>query len=134
MKILIAYRFTGEDPVELGETLGKIAGVLREAGHTVYCSIEDEVRFSSEKRTNGDIMRHAFEQLSSSDIVLAFVRSDEKSEGMLLEVGYAMGKGKRIALALKRGTKTTSIQDMADPVIEFDSVDDLCEKLKTQNF
>lgn len=134
MNILIAYRFTGEDPVELGETLGKIAGTLRSAGHYVYCSIEDETWFRAEKRTNGDIMRHAFEQLNNSDIVLAFVRSDEKSEGMLLEVGYAMGKGKRIALALKRGVKTTSIQDMADPVIEFDSVDDLCEKLKTQNF
>lgn len=134
MNIFLSYRFTGEDPKELDETLGKIASVLRSRGHEVYCSIEDEEWFREAKRTNGDIMRHAFSNLDSSDIFLAFIRREEKSEGMLVEAGYAFGKDKRVALALKRGIKTTSLHEMADPVIEFDEIEDLCEKLEAVSF
>lgn len=134
MKIFLSYRFTGEDPAELTVTLGKIMTALRDRGHTVYCSIEDEAWFRGQKRTNGEIMRHAFDHLDSSDLILALVKSDEKSEGMLVEVGYALGKGKKFALAMKTGVKTTSIQDMADVLIDFDTIDNLCETLTQIDF
>jgi nucleoside 2-deoxyribosyltransferase len=74
-------------------------------------------------------MEHAFRNLDECDFLLAYIKSDEKSEGMLVEIGYFIGKGKPFALALKRGVKTTSIAEMAEPLIEFDDLDDLCEKL-----
>ncbi len=133
MKILVAYRFTGEDPAELAITMGKLLQVLRGNSHEVYCSIEDEEWFKGSKRTNRDIMEHAFRKLDDVDVLLAFIRSDDKSEGMLLEVGYAFGKEKRFVLALKRGAKTTSIHEMADPLIEFDTIEELCERLASLN-
>ncbi len=131
MKIFLSYRFTGEDPIELKDSLGKIVSVLRSSNHEVYCSLEDEDWFRAQKRTNKEIMEHAFAQLDNADLLLAYVKSDEKSEGMLLEIGYFVGKGKPFALALKNGVKTTSIKEMANPLIEFDTVDELCEKLKS---
>ncbi len=131
MKIILAYRFTGEDPTELGVTIGSIVKALRDAGHTVYCSLEDETWFREKKRTNAEIMSHAFEQIDSVDAILAFVRSNEKSEGMLLEIGYGLAKGKRLIIALKNGINMTSLHQMANPLITFDTLEELCEKLKT---
>lgn len=127
--IFLSYRFTGEDVDELTETLGKILSVLRSVGHTVYCSIEDEKWFRENNRTNKEILAHSMEQLDKSDVILAFVKSDQKSEGMLLEVGYMLAKGKPLVLALKRGIKTTFLAELATPLIEFDSTNDLCAKL-----
>lgn len=127
--IYLCYRFTGEDINELTETLGKILSSLRSVGHTVYCSIEDEKWFKENHKTNKEILNHALERLDKSDVILAFVRSDQKSEGMLLEIGYMIAKGKSFALALKREIKTTFLAEVANPLIEFDSVDDLCDTL-----
>jgi len=134
MKIFLSFRFTGEESTELHATIGKIVESLRSVGHSVYCSLEDEAWFKEKKHTNGEIMEHAFAKLDESDILLAFIRSDDKSEGMLVEVGYFLGKGKKFALALKNGIKTTSIAQMAEPLIEFDTLDELCGKLKMVSF
>ena len=131
--IFLSYRFAGEDINELTETLSKVLLTLRSVGHTVYCSIEDEKWFRENHRTNKEILKHALERLDKSDVILAFVKSDQKSEGMLLEVGYMMAKGKSFALALKRETKTTFLAELAEPLIEFDSIDDLCDKLTRVN-
>lgn len=133
-KIFLSYRFTGENVTELTETLNKILSALRSAGHTVYCSIEDEKWFKENNRTNREILEHALKQLDKSDLILAFVCSNEKSEGMLLEIGYIMAKGKSVALALQRGVKTTFIKELANPLIEFYSVEELCNKLKEVDF
>jgi nucleoside 2-deoxyribosyltransferase len=130
MKLFLSYRFTGEDPVELNISLSAIISVLRTAGHEVYCSIEDESWFQEQKRTNREIMEHAFSKLDESDAILAYIKSDEKSEGMLVEIGYAIAKGKRLILAVKQGVKTTSISQMASPCLQFDTIDDLILKLQ----
>lgn len=132
--IFLSYRFTGEDIHELNETLGKILSSLRSVGHIVYCSIEDEDWFKENNRTNKEILEHALRQLDKSEVLLAYVKSDQKSEGMLLEIGYMIAKGKSFALALKQGTQTTFLKEYGDPLIEFNSIDDLCEKLTQVNF
>lgn len=78
MKIFVSYKFTGEDPNELAETIGQIVDRLRSVGHDVYCSLEDEAWFRQKKRTNQEIMEHALAQLDTCDLLLAFVRSSEK--------------------------------------------------------
>jgi len=131
MKIFLSYRFTGEDQKELASTIGAVTNSLRENSHEVYCSLEDEGWFREKKHTNSEIMEHAFQKINESDLLLAFIRSNDKSEGMLVEIGYAIGKGKRFALALRRGAQTTSIHEMANPLIEFESIPELCQKLNT---
>lgn len=72
--------------------MAKILSALRSVGHTVYCSIEDKKWFQENNKTNRDILDHALEKHEESDVVLVFVRSDQKSEGMLLEVGYTLAR------------------------------------------
>lgn len=38
MKIYLAFKFTGEDPVMLDKELSAIGETLKEAGHEVFCS------------------------------------------------------------------------------------------------
>jgi hypothetical protein len=65
-KIFLSHRFTGEDISDLRETLGKITSVLRAEGYDVYCSVEDTAWFKEQKRTNKEIMEHAFTKAKSS--------------------------------------------------------------------
>ncbi len=129
MKILVAFRFAGEDPAELKVTLGQICGAFRSLGHEVYCSIEDEDDFKGQKKSNKDIMLHAYSECDKADMLFAFIRSDSMSEGMICEIGYMQGKGRPFALARKRGVRTTSIHEMAEPFIEFDEVQDLLPQI-----
>lgn len=47
-----------------------------------------------------------------------------------MEIGYTIAKGKRFALALQQDITTTSISQMADPLITFRDLDDLYAKLQ----
>ncbi len=125
MKILVAYRFTGQDPVELKVTLGEICKRFRSLGHEVYCSIEDEEDFKGQNKTNAEIMEHACSECDKADLVFAFIRSNDMSEGMIFELGHMHGIRKPFAVARKRGVWTTSIHEMAKPFIEFDELPDL---------
>ena len=68
-------------------------------------------------------------ELDDSDCILAFVKSEEKSEGMLIEIGYALAKRKKFILAIKKDIETTFIKEMADQIIEFEGLNELYNKL-----
>ena len=129
MKIYLAFKFTGEEVTQLTEKLNRLSATLRSAGHEVYCSIEDEDFFHANKYSNKDILTHELKHIDTSDVVLAFIETPERSEGMLVEIGYTIGEGKPFILLVKKGIKTTTIHQVAKSVIEFDTVTDLCEKL-----
>lgn len=131
MKIFLAYRFTGEDPIVLEQTLSQIKMTLESAGHSVFCSFWDEQHFHDNNFSNKQILEYVLEKLNSSDICLAFIKSTEKSEGMLLEAGYAFAQKKPIWVAIKNGVKTTFLTELAEKVIDFETLDELCQKLET---
>lgn len=133
MKIFVSCKYSGEDVVELGEIMGKIHSSLEKAGHTVFSSFGEEEMFKKKNFSNKHILEHCLRELDTSDCVLAFVKSPEKSEGMLLEVGYALAKGKRIILAIKSGIKMNFLPQIASEVIEFKTYDELYSKLESFN-
>ena len=129
MKIFLSYRFTGEDPNVLKETIHNICSSLEKSGHGHYCSFWKEGFFNENKFTHKQILEHALQELEKSDIYLAFVKSEDKSEGMLIEAGYAIAKKKKFYLAIKKGVHTVFLREMADKVIEFEELGELYEKL-----
>jgi len=129
MKFFLSYRFTGEDPIVLEQTLSQIKAALESAGHSVFCSFWSEQHFRDNNFSNKQILDYALENLDSSDIYFAFIKSSDKSEGMLLEAGYAYAKKKPIWVAIKNGVKTTFLTELAEKVIEFKILDDLSQKL-----
>ena len=129
MKIYIAYKFAGENQEELIRTLKEISDILEEKGHKVYYASKEEDLFTKKKFTFKQILNHALKELDNSDAILVFVKSNEKSEGMLLEVGYALSKKKKIILAIKQGVNLPFTEDIADRTIEFTDINYLKEKL-----
>jgi nucleoside 2-deoxyribosyltransferase len=129
MRIYIAYKFVGENPKELGVTLTGIAKVLKEAGHEAYFALMDEELFIKKKFSLKQILNYALRELDSCDCILVFIRSNEKSEGMLIEVGYALANNKKIILAIKKGIHLPFTKDIANEIIEFENIEELNKKL-----
>jgi len=125
MKIFIGQRVTGEDINSLVKESEKVLAALKEAGHEAEHFIDEESKLGAKIQLN-----HAFEEIDKRDVFLAIIRSNEKSEGMLIEVGYALAKGKKLIVAVKEGVDKTYVPELADHVIKFSDVYDLCNKLK----
>jgi nucleoside 2-deoxyribosyltransferase len=130
MKVFLSYRFTGEDPKVLKETLQNICDSLKKAGHTYFCSFWKGDFFKDNKYSNKQILNYVLKELDSSDIYLALIKSEDKSEGILIEAGYALAKGKKFYLAIKKGVYTTFMKEIADKVIEFEDIEELCIRLR----
>ena len=129
MKIFLSYRFTGEDPSVLEQILSQIKVAFESAGHSVFCSFWSEQHFRDNNFSNKQILEFALQELDTADIYFAFIKSSEKSEGMLLEAGYALAHKKPIWVAIKNGVKTTFITELAEKNIDFETIEDLCQKL-----
>lgn len=125
MKLYLAFRFTGEDPAVLDTELNFIADNLKKSGHEVFCSFWKEKYYRDNNFSNEDIINYSLPQLESSDALIAYIKSSEKSEGMLLEVGYALGKDKPVIVLIKEGVKTNFVTDLASQVIQYRDVSEL---------
>ena len=129
MKIFVSYRFAGEDPDQLRILIHGICSSLEKAGHKPFCTFWHGDFYKGNGFTKKQILEHGLGELDNSDICLAFIKSEEKSEGMLLEAGYAIAKGKKFYLAIKKGVKTVFLREMADKIIEFETFEELYQKL-----
>ena len=126
MKIQLAYRFTGEDEDRLVKTLEKICSCLKEAGHETYCPVLNPDRPTEKK----DLFLDTLNKLNDADAILALVKSEDKSEGMLMEIGCAIGKGKEFILVINENVKSTHLRELANRIIEFNNVNDLYNKIE----
>lgn len=133
MKIFISYRYTGEDPEILKEIVQDLGKSLEKAGHSHFCSFWKNGFFNENKFTHKQILNYALDELEKADVYLAFVKSEDKSEGMLIEAGYAIAKNKKFWLAIKKGAHTVFLREMADKIIEFETMEELYSKLSKLN-
>jgi len=129
MRVFISHRFAGEDTALLKITIAELTALLSTYGHETYCSMDSEDHFIVNKYTVKQIMDHALQELDKSDMLLALVTSENKSEGMLIEVGYALAKGKKIVLIKKPGSQTSTLDAICDTVIEFENIKEIKAKL-----
>ena len=129
-RVFISYRFTGEDPEKLKKLIPQIHEAIKEAGHDHYSTIFDSEQFASEKWSGKKIMEKAFKEIDKSDLILFFVNSPKISQGMLVELGYSLGKRKRTVLAIQKEIRDIIFRRQIDEVIEFEDLEDLKRKLK----
>jgi nucleoside 2-deoxyribosyltransferase len=130
-KIFLSYKFTGEVLVDLQKNLGLITDVLRKRGYTVFCSIEREEKYQASKYTVKQIMDDAIQELDKAELLFVFNNSDVRSEGMLIEMGYALAKGLPIVLAARKGININSSKGIANTLMEFESIEDLVSQIST---
>lgn len=130
MKLFLSYRYTGEDLTILKQIVESICQSLEKAGHSTFCSFGHNDFFKENNYSYKQILEYAFNELDASDYVIAFVKSQDKSEGMFLELGYALAKGKKIILLIKEGVKTVFLPEIAHHVIEFADLNELYSNLE----
>ena len=107
MKVFISYRHTGEDLERLRELLGLVRNTFLHLGAEVYCTFFDEKISQFEQRSACDVMHHALKMIDRCDVLFAVQTSSEKSEGMLIEVGYCIARNTPIIVATKSGAQET---------------------------
>src|SRR5688500_7871913 len=125
MKTFVAYRFSGENPKELEPLLSSIRDELQKKNIEVYCSFFDEAEFQNKSYNARQIMEHAFRIIDDSDFLFVLQTSDNKSEGMLMEVGYCIAKGIPIVSATKKSVKSSYVPDMGEVDLRWDDTNDL---------
>lgn len=126
-KIFIGQAVTGHDVEILKKEMERVYSVLNQKGYSVYSTLEEEGKNAFKKA--GDWVIHGFKQIDSHDIYLAIVRTEHRSEGLLMEIGYAISKKKKIILAINENVKNTYLRDFADKIIEWTDFNDLINKL-----
>ncbi len=78
-------------------------------------------------------MRKAFTAIDDSDFLFVVITSNNKSEGMLLEIGYCLAKKKPIIVAIDETVSGTYTPELADKVISFSNLVDLATKIRKLN-
>jgi len=130
MKIYLAYRFSGVDRKILRQKLEKISQALVKAGHEPFIFCRDIQEWGQKLTDKSDVIKAALPEIKKADAFLIFLDSEEKSEGMLIETGFAKAHNKKIILAIKKGLSKHWLPHLAEKVIEFENLEDLQNKIK----
>ncbi len=99
MKIFISYKQSGLSDDELKDKLGKIRNYLDNLGHSSYIYYFD-TDFSNQ--TPKEIITNAKLEIEKSDLVLAFINYEHRSEGMMNELWIAFGLNKPVKVLMKQ--------------------------------
>lgn len=124
MKIFVSFRYTGETYESLVEFFRPVCDELERAGHEVFCSLWREEEYKQKHFSPKDILSDAFSEMDNCDLLLAVVRTNDRSEGMLMEVGYVLAKRKPI-YGVVHSDVVTYISEVADKTIRFSNNEEL---------
>ena len=130
MKIFLSYKFTGEDPKKLTEFIQNICDSLKKAKHETLTTFWNKKEFEKAKATKKDIMKKSLTYIDNSNYYLGLIKSSEKSEGQLIELGYALARGRKIIIAIKKDIKMTWATEVANKIIIFKTEEELYKKLE----
>jgi nucleoside 2-deoxyribosyltransferase len=134
-KAFISYKFTGETKENLENLLHPIVEALKNSSIDAYCNFFDEnLPVRSKNFKPHEFVTDAFKNINESDFVFVVLNSEEKSEGMIMEIGYATAKNIPIVIAVKNNVTNTYLPGMANMVIPWDNINDLVEKISKIDF
>lgn len=130
MKIFLSHRYTGEDIPSLTIALRIITNTLESLGHTVFCSLWLIPYFEEQKMTADDNYAYCLEAMQWSDLMIAYIQSEEESKGMILELERAQEMWLPIVLMIKRWLGHEQFRAVVREVVEFERVDEIGEKIR----
>ncbi len=131
MKIFISYKQTWVDDVQLTGSLWKLREILKNLWHESFIYYFDS-DFSD--KNHKEIINISREEIKKSDIVIAFVNHEKKSEWMLLELWIAFWLNKKVMILMN-----TQMQDeyylsywVSNNTILFDEFSEISQILHNQ--
>ena len=129
MRVQLSYPFTGEDKAEILRLLSIVASGLTNQGWQVSCLALDYSAESNERLTPRAAMHAAFAQIDAVDALLVLQTSPRRSEGMIMEVGYALAQGKHLIVAAHESATPSYLPMMAHQSFIWQTHDNLAEQL-----
>jgi len=129
MKIFISNKFKGVNKKELKKKLEKIIFSLEKAGHKTFNPFRDMGNWQAKELPPGEAISRAFDKIRKCDTLLTFIDSQEKSEGMLLEFGFAKALKKKTILLIAKKVSFPTLEAVSDQVIRFNDMKDAAKKL-----
>ena len=124
----LAYRFSGESQDVLNKRLRLVVDSLKYSDIDAYCNYFDNHIMDSKNLNKRQIINKAFKKIDDSEGLFVLIASNDKSEGQLFEVGYAIAKNKNIIAAIQQDVDT-HVDDLADKVVRWKNLEDLSKKL-----
>lgn len=129
MGYFIAYRHTGADLKQLDTMLPAVRDAFAGKGKEAYCTYFDEASFQDKGLGPREIMEHAFKKIEELGGLFVIVDSSEKSEGMIMEVGYCIAQKIPFMVAKREGV-STYLDKMTSSSFEYKDVEELIAKIK----
>ena len=122
MNIYLSYKQTWIKKDVLESELKYIKEQLEKKWHNVFIYY-----FEEDSSLSADKLNKAFlEHIKKSDLVLAYINYEQKSEGQLLELGMAYALWKEIKVFINKTVKENYFLVYGlGKVYEFDSLEDL---------
>ena len=124
MKTLIAFRYSDEDFEIIKPILKTVKKALTLNNIDAYCTFFSKDRDNNLKKPK-DWMTHAFQIIDTCDFLFVVQHSSEKSEGMLMEVGYSIAKDRPVIVAVKDNIKGSYLSEMADYSFKWQNLTEL---------
>jgi hypothetical protein len=136
MRFYVAYKHLGEDETKLREILEDIADQIKSSGHSSFIYFRDIQKWNSKSLhlSPKQLIMKGFNKLQKCDALLIIVGSKEKSEGMLLEIGYAKALRKKILLAIDKKLDINElrfVRGISDYTVTYSDVKNLKIKIRT---
>lgn len=134
MRIFLSYKFSGVEKERLDSTIIPILHLFRNTrifGYPfdVWCSYELEDSYRESGYDPGKIMNDCFDHIDRNYLFFMFVDKGF-GEGMLIELGYALSRNKRIILIAHNSVKSTTVESLAEIVIRYEEMSDLLPRLE----
>ena len=131
MKVYLAYQFTAEDREAVGDRLRRVREGLVSLGIGVKCPYFDVPARKRAQFSHKQMMLAGFEMLKTCDLVLALQSSERRSEGMLMEVGFAWGRDIPVIVATHSAVGPTNLPPMGQWQITWDHEAELVQALQS---
>lgn len=128
-RFFIAYRHTGEDIQELEQRIRTVEMSLATHDIQAYATLFDQESFTKNHASAGTIMEEAFQKIAAMDGLFVLIMGNDKSEGQLIEVGYAIASKKPVIVAYQKQANTY-VPELANIAIAFDDLADLANKIR----
>lgn len=129
-RIFLSFRFTGEDYEELDRFFTEVCAALRIKRNAIFCSLWLDEVFQQGEMSPDHIYDYCLKRIAENDILLAIIRREEESKGMLLELDEALSLNKKIILFIQKGLGHQIFRDKSDEVYEYNDMDDLIKQLQ----
>ena len=129
MSVFISYRFSDIPIEELRKLIDPVYNIFKSNNVDVFCNFYKDAYYMENKYTAKQIMDDCFKEIDNRDIILCLVDTDKYSCGMLLEIGYALAKNKRIVVCFRKGCEIDTLKAMANEVRIYEDYDELIESL-----